>query len=260
MKTLHYGKYSIDVPSEFNELTGSQLVKLMNIIQHRDDELAAQVAALKVVSNKNAVRFYMLPPDAVAAFTEHIQFLFEANTLTAQLLPKYDGMYGPNKELGNLRMKEFHFTEQYYQEFVADATKEEFLNKLVAVLYRPAKLGYDIKADKEGDVREAFQPHNTDRYASRIAEWPLAVRLAILFYYDGCRQFIISLYDEVFSGKGEGEEESPYGMYALMMELAGEKLGTVDKVEDLYVHTALASLEIMLKKAEQIENANPSST
>jgi len=49
-------------------------------------------------------------------------------------------------------------------------------------------------------------------------------------------------------------------MYALMMELAGEKLGTVDKVEDLYVHTALASLEIMLKKAEQIENQNPSST
>lgn len=262
MKVLHYGHYRIEVPENFNELTGSQLVKLMNVVmQHQDDvaeNMLAKVEALKIVGSKSGMRFYMLPPDAVLAFTEEIAWLFKNNTLTANLLPKYDGFYGPSAELANLRMKEFHYTEQHYKSFVENSTEEAELNNLIAVLYRPARA--DGTGDMEGDYRCDFAPHLITAHAHRIAQWPLAVRLAILFFYDGCRQYIVSLYDEVFTGESSGEPESPYGMYALMMELAGDKLGTVDKVENMQVHTALASLEIMLQKAEQIANQTPSTS
>jgi hypothetical protein len=68
------------------------------------------------------------------------------------------------------------------------------------------------------------------------------------------------LYDEVFgSGEGAGDEEkAAYGLYGLMMDLAGEKLGTVHQVEEMYVHTAMASLELMLINARRLEAQMPS--
>lgn len=263
---FNYKKYG-PVPESYNELSGKQLIGIAGLFLKEMKQDEARLSALKVLLNKSFFGFTTIPADAKARMLQYIEWVFEKNTLTNQVLPSYRGFEGPKKEFDNLTLSEFHFAERYYQEVVTSlregtgsslrggTTKQSpnALDQLVAILYRKPKPGYNYDLDSDGDARQRFNANEIDHYAAVISYWPAAVKQTVLFFYDGCRQYLLDLYDEVFSGNSGEENED--GMFGIIRGISGDKYGDIDKVEMLNIHTALSELTIQLKEAKQLSSA-----
>lgn len=262
MLVIHFNRKKIILPGSYNELSAKQLIAIVALQQRNkpDNNETLQLKVLQVLLGYCSLRFFLMPDELKARLIEPrgeeneslIDWVFKENTLTEQLLPCYHGYYGPKKEFDNIKLAEFHFTEVNYHDFITgDAEeKEQALNNLVAVLYRKRKTFYNNKKDKDGDCRVPFNSNVLGYYSKITGRWPMSVRLAILMYYDGCRQHIANSYEKIFKGGTGADHEA--GMFAMIRGLAGEKYGDFDKVENLNIHTALNEIETQLAEAEAI--------
>src|SRR4051794_4935294 len=99
MKALYYSKKlkKLIVPENWNELTGRQLIKISALLNEgiKSPELACD-KALKILCNKSLFSFWMIPLETRMNAHEHIAFVFEEQNLIKQLIPCYDGLYGPD--------------------------------------------------------------------------------------------------------------------------------------------------------------------
>lgn len=266
MVTLQYRKYKFYLPENFNELTGKQLISINELLLLNVPKYIVRLKLLQVLLGLRSLAFFMLPVDLkqrMLFYTKpaedfnvnddetesSIDWLFTKNSLTTQLIPCYNGFYGPKTEFDNLRVKEFHVAELAYEEYIKTEA-EDALNKLVAVLYRPCKNGYDHKLDYDGDARIIFNPNTLPHFTSIVSKWPVAVRVSIFQWYDGCREYIKDLYD-VFNGTGSGEGEP--GMYDIIRQLSGTKYGTFKEVEDMLLHDILKEIESSIADNERME-------
>ena len=227
MITFHFGNKKFGpVPGSYNELSGRQLIGLAAIFAQGVTKDLARLMALKVLLNKSLLGFGLMSADAKNRIISpllsdageevqpgHIDWIFDTNTLTEQVLPKYRGYYGPGTEFDNLTLSEFHATEVNYHLLIQgdEAEKEGALNNLVAVLYRKPKWFYNKERNKDGDIRKPFNPNELPFLSKKIAAWPAPVKMAIVMYYDGCRQNLVSLYDKVFSGGDDGSDNDKIG-------------------------------------------------
>lgn len=248
---FHHKKYG-PVPESYNELSGKQLIGIAGLFLVEMELDTARLKALQILLDKSFFTFAIIPADAKARMLQYIDWIFEKNTVTEQVLPLYRGLVGPKKEFDNLTLSEFHFAEQYYNELIKEGN-DDALNKLVAVLYRQPKPEYNYQLDSDGDARQRFNANEVDHYGRIIAKrWPPAAKQAVLFFYDGCRQYLLDLYDEVFSGDSGAENEE--GMFGIIRGISGDKYGDIDKVEMLNIHTALSELTLQLKEAKKLES------
>ena len=238
------------MPGSYNELSGKQLIAVASLFLKEYPAEVAQLKALQILLDKSFYSFFRIPNDAKARMLNDVNWLFEKNKLTEQLIPSYKKFVGARKEFDNLLLGEFHFTEMHYREYVIDKD-EEGLNKLIAVLYRKPVNKYNYKLDSAGDARIKFNPNEIDFYAKKIKRWPLKVKLAMLTFYDGCREDLMHRYNDVFQG-GKGEDNDQ-GMFGVIRGLSGPKYGKIDDVEDLNIHTALSEISMQLKEAKELE-------
>lgn len=255
MKKLYYDiNKSITIPESVEEMTGRHLIALATILSQKKNKLAASVAALKALAGIGRLKYFFLDPEVKFFCLEHIQYIFEDLKITAQLIPRYKGFHGPKGQLENFTLSEFFFSEIYYADFV-NAKPGDFssLHKLVAVLYRHAKKKYNTKLDKDGDIRIEFNANTVNYFAAKVARWPIGIKHAILMFYDGCRQKIKNNNPNIF---GEGGSDNGTGMYGLMRGLAGAKFGEMEKVEKMYLHTALLEINLLIEEEQRIESAS----
>jgi hypothetical protein len=195
-------------------------------------------------------RFFWANVDEMADHFYLLEFLMGENTLTKCVLPEYDDFYGPADGIGNIVVSEYVFTESHYQQW-RDNNTDADLNSLCAVLYRPAKKGYDLRLNSQGDPRLPFNENLTGYYASRISKWPMAVKLAIVHFYEGCRGKLLQDYEDVFGGSGEPAKR---GMLSLVVSMAETgTFGEFDKVEKMYLQTFMIGLSEAIEKSKQME-------
>lgn len=245
MTTLYFQDHHLLVADRYNELNGAQVVDIAGLFLDGGDMLNATVKALKYISNASKVTFSLLPAEAIDKWLPYAAWVFEANTLTQQVLPTYAHYHGPKSGLSNLILKEFHACEMHYR--MHQDGIEASLEKLIAVLYRPHKPEYNFTLDRDGDAREAYNSNTVDYHSKIITSWPLKIKNAILFFYDGCREHLIKSYPTIFV-KGDGGDQFT-GMFTLMRGLAKDgKFGDFEKVENLYVQTALMELAMMIEE------------
>jgi hypothetical protein len=243
--------------STLPELTIKQVRLVAAIIHSELTEYQARLAMVKVLSNKNWFGFWRIPADVRHAATEHVDWIFDAaQTNHTQWLPKYRGMYGPDSELMNVVLSEFHFCETYYRAFREGEDMAD-LNRLVACLYRPAKWFYNKAKNKDGDIRQPFNANLVEFYARRVAKWPTSIKQAILLFYAGCRSKLTEDYKEVFSGS-EDQSGSEQDMFVIIRNLSGERYGDFEKTEYLLLHTALRELELIGEEQEALKQNMPS--
>lgn len=235
------------MPENFNELTGPQLIALVKLMHAKGDQ---SLKTLQILLNKNLPSFLFIKLDAKDRMLPFVDWVFQENTLTAQLIPEYKGFYGPKGEFDNLKLGEFHFTELFYKLLING--DDIAINNLIAVLYRKPKRGYNKKRDSEGDIRRPFNSNEVDYYAKIIARWPPHVKNAILMWYDGCRQNLVELYDKVFSTAGEDAADE-LGMYNIIRNLSGDKFGPIKEVEQIFVHHAFLEIEKIIEENEEAE-------
>lgn len=242
-----------------HELTATQYIKLAPILFHGGDEIECKVKALRVLSGLSVYRWMRLRPEVINQCLAYVDWVFDAAApvkITKQLLPEYKGYYGPASEFDNLKMSEFHFAELHYKEMING--DEAALNSLVAVLYRKPKKNYNTKLNADGDIRVAFNANEMAYYANKIAKWPANVKQAIFLWYDACRQELIENNPLVFKDQGSDFiSQFDTGLYGMIRSLAGQKLGTIEHIEDMYVHTAMLEIGLIREEEKYIESKMP---
>src|SRR4051812_27747188 len=136
MKTLYYSKHlkKIVLPENWNELTGKQLISMAALLSEgiKDPVLACD-KALYILSDKSLFSFWRLPQLVRAIAHVHVAWIFEEQSLTKQLLPVYDALYGPDSEFNNLQLAEFHHAEMACYRLMHEKD-EEALDELIAIL------------------------------------------------------------------------------------------------------------------------------
>jgi hypothetical protein len=256
MKLVHYKKRKVLLPESWQELTGRQYVRVIQLL-HKPikNEWFSADAMLRVLTNKNIFAHYLLPADMRWRCYEHINWVYQKQNVTEQLLPVYRGLYAPAGEFNNLKLIEFHFTEILYQDYVLSKGENvDSLNKLVAALYRSPKnrKSYDYKRDPDGDHRQPFNGNELPFYVRQVRRWPLAVRQAVFVWYDACREQLFKDYREAFTGKAK-KNNYAQGLFEMMRSIAGGKYGVFKDVEQLYVHTAFLEIVACRREAKELE-------
>ena len=248
MQYIHYEKRKpLVLPGEWEEVNSKQLKRLAVLLHSGLESNLAKQKALQILSGKSALFFLLMPLDLRHRAQPYAEWVFGKIDLTIQLLPKYKNFYGPDSDFGNLSMVEFHYTEMSYSDLIR--TKDEkYLVELIAVLYREGKSDYDYKRNVEGDFRKPFS-HGLFEYGQRkIAKWPTAVKLAILLWYDGCRQSLVKGYPDIYPKKDKPTHNKFEGLYKMMRSVAGDRYGTIPEVEKMSVHTAHLEISCMLEE------------
>lgn len=255
------------LPDSFEELSSDQYIQIADILFQGGDTLECYTKALRILAGMSRISFMLMDPEMVDRCLPFINWVFETKKVITQLLPEYKGYHGPVSDFDNLKMKEFHFSEMYYGEVMAQplnplkGTLEDPINKLTSVIYRQGKFRYDRKMNPDGDVRIPFNANEIEFNSRIIHKWPDAVKHAIFFWYHSCRQQLIDNNPLVFTEPGDNyTSQFNTGLYGVMRSLAGDKLGTIDKIEDMYVHTAMLELGLLKEEEIRIEEqrkANP---
>lgn len=276
---FHKGKF-YQTAGTWNELTGKQLVQVMGVLCGNDSLPTGRLKLLRILLQwswwklvltcgmhrllrldkinltRVPARFgrWLDNTERIATAAEdYTAFLFEANKLTKQLLPNVGGWYGPDSSLGNMKMAEFCFCENY---FIAwrDTKNPAHLNRLVAILYRPGKKKYDKHRNELGDIRIDFNPNSIEQRIKKVDKWPLNLRLAICNFYEGCREEKMATNPRVFDEASPDAGESLYGLWSVMRSVAkAGHFGDFDKVQEQYVDTILMELNEAIVEAEKME-------
>jgi hypothetical protein len=258
MVDLLYNDKKYTLPEHYNELSGDQLIKVVELLKSAEpDALLLSLKVLQVLMNKSTAAFYFLSLDLRERALEYVQWVFQKNTLTEQLLPVINGFYGPKSNFDNLTLSEYHCSELFYAEYL-QSSDDQVLEKLVAVLYRMPKKNYDLQRDPDGDIRNEFNEHEIDFWAQQISQWRADIKQAVLFWYDGCRQQLISLYGAVFApAVADSSADDSRGMFGVIRGIAdGGKYGKFEEVKKLNIHTALLEMEELIKEAAAVNNIN----
>lgn len=254
MITVHFEKKRLRLPESFKELTAKQFIEIAAIIYQGGEALNCDVLALRTLAGLSRFSFRVMNTEFVDRCLPYIKWIYEEEKRTTdQLIPKYKGYYGPSGGFDNLKMKEFHFSEMYYRQLVQE--KDELaLDLLVATLYREPKVNYDLVKNPDGDQRRPFNDNELEYQAALISAWPQPAKQAIFIWYDTCRNDLIKNNKLAFENEG-GDFESQFdtGIYGMIRSLAGDKLGTVQLVEEMYVHTAMLEIGLMKEQEKHIE-------
>lgn len=263
MKLIELNKKMYLVPASWNELTGRQVIAIMDCLFLKQySEAQARLQLLKILTGMSWWSFFRCTAAQLDEFFYLSDFLLQKETqFTKQLLPEYDGLYAPESDFDNLLMKELVICDNLFMRWSEDRADESLLNDFVSVLYRPLRPGrylglvpYNKTINPEGDVREEFN-FNRSLYRSKkiIFRWPLSVRMAIAHWYDGCRWQLVEENDEVFGGSGS-EDVSKYGLISVMLSVAETgSMGTLKDVENQFVKTVMLQLNDSIAKAKAEE-------
>ena len=183
-----------------------------------------------------------------------LDFLFESNKKNniylvshrvnnpfPSLKHRHKEYYGPDDRLTNLIFNEFMSCENHYFEFLK--TKDDIhLNKLLAVLFRkemPDFLPHSL--DYSGDRREPFNDHLVETNAKRLKAVSPVTKLAIFFFYQGCRNFIISTFTNVFNGSAS--KKSAFGMLPLVDALSNGDVTKNNAIKNSLLYDVMLRLE-----------------
>ena len=191
-------------------------------------------------------------------------FVLESAGLTAQLLPavRVPGwrywlrgrFWGPRESLRNVSFAEFIFADAYFVAY-AKGQKADFLDLLVAVLYRPQRWPYRPRAaGYGGDRRQAFNEHLVRRRAAVLAQLPRGQKLAVLTWYRGCRQQLETDFPLVFQAAPEADASAPAsaGWGQVLRELSGQAFGTLEQTKQQPIRLVLAKMQDDAARAQEL--------
>jgi hypothetical protein len=191
MHDIEFDGKAKKVAATWDELSRRQLELLLPILYgNYSDANQLRIEVLEVllgVSRPLLLRLTDVHLVQVFWLTDFL--LAEPITLTRQLLPEVKPArllptyYGPAAELANVSFLEFAFADAYFVAY-ANSQQVEWLDQLVATLYRPGRRM--VEALAAGDRRQPFNEHVIEAQAGRLARLPRLTRLAILTWYRGC--------------------------------------------------------------------------
>lgn len=135
-------------------------------------------------------------------------------------------IYGPADGLENISLYELGITFSLFERYVT-SRDENFLNRLLSVLFRPhkPKTAHNTRSNYEGDVRLPHYKHESTvtRRMPVIRRLPPLVKSILLFWFASCRHHIINSYPNLFNAQDEAGERqgNDYGWGGVLLSLSG---------------------------------------
>jgi hypothetical protein len=244
MHTIHLSSQAYQLPSRWDELSRQQLVKIAalsgaNLSAVNTSKIFFLILTLSLPWwQRLRLQFFFFLQSSIEekgdfllltqSFVDFPQFSAQkVLNIGVGFVPKRKTLHAPLSKLANATLWEYILSEKYFLEYMKDR-KEESLNKLIAVLYRPARKTYN--PDEDEDIRVPLIDSTVQGRATQIARLPLPLRHAILMWYDGCRALIIQSFPLIFP-KPKTDQNTPGGT----MQFAGPKNngGWIDLISQL---------------------------
>lgn len=245
-------KYKRNLPDSFAELTRSQTLRLAELFMVlkipmtglSDEERFTLLRHLLAIPEDH---FYAIGEIGILSLLQSSPFRDPDKVLTGEPVLKYihlPGHFGfwrkgylPAKGLKHSNFLRFILAEEFYQNLQQEKDFEDNLNGLCSVLCIPR--GSVVDTDVCNIVQQklaAIQGKHRQRF--------IIERFAVLQYYHGTRQQLISDFGPMFSGSGgfrEGPDfTSKYRWWALAHDLAEKHVfGDFEETVDTNLYNVL---------------------
>lgn len=246
----------LTVPSTWNELIPKQLLEIIRIQFTFEPGHLQSLHLLKVLLQVEWAHLHLFTAVQRLSLYPLLGFLQE-NSLTKQLLPSIAPvlgtvLHGPAERFRNLTFAEFIYTETLFLR-LAKNLDGSLLDRLIAVLYRPQRQGYDPTSPSyKGDIREDFNEHLIEQRTALISQLPMPHKLAILAWYRGCRAELERIYDKVFTeGNQKKAAKSDWG--DVVLSLSGSRFGPLEQTASQRVHTIFKEMQRLAREHEALE-------
>lgn len=227
MTIIELNKKLWPFPESWNELSTAQAIKCMAVLLHGYNVDQAYLQFIRILSGCGWYNFFSTKKAHLQQYLYLCDFLLNPTSLTAQLLPRYNGLVGPAKDFDNLRMNEYAYAQSFFEDY-RDNENKEALHKLVATLYRPAG------GDDAEDVREPFSEFKMLMRVRQVSQWPPHVLELVYLWYGGCYSKLME-YAKNIPTSGDAQP-ALHGIVSIMRNVAREgTYGDFEKVERLYV-------------------------
>lgn len=263
-------KKTFMLPQSWNELTGAQLVAIAPLLLQRELSITIRAyiafilcgfgkAAFTAKATRKPDGYDYFANELIDQIVPRIDFLFDKNQLTAQLLPvlkvkkrfRFFGsteLYGPADDFNNLTIAEFADAEACLTQY--EQTHDDiWFNRFVAVLYRPRKSKADIASPQfNGDYRQPYNFHLNDFIAAMLTGLKHSEKAAVLLWYYGCRSSFVESNAFLFRGQGS----TGGGTFTdVIHSLAGPKFGTLEETGRVLLKIAAKELFLMQEAAAE---------
>lgn len=280
MHKIRIHNTAFEIPSQWDELSSKQLRKIAWLSTLQKDGLALSKLFFFILTLRLPLwkrlrlqwfYLYQATTEERGDFISLVDSFREKPRLTTQKIEKLWVrtvlLYGPASGLANCSFFEFIQAEKYflnYMEAQSGSSKnsgkgEEWLNRLVATLYRPI----DKRIPKTADDRRIPLTDAGIRFRLYLTtRIDLETKLAILMWFDGCRANIIQAFPAIFP-KPVAKENSPFkstggksfkngGWIDMISELASSP-AEYDQIGNTNLFTALTDISFRIRKNQELK-------
>lgn len=227
----------------------TKLSRVVPVIDSRYIELETMKEERFSVSHAQLIDM-MAPLNFI--FKEENGVVIITSKLQKQIIPFFHvhgiKYFGPDEGLTNISFAEWVETEKHYINYARKKSTKD-LDLLIASMYRPPAKDKDTSSK---DIRMALNEKVIKTRAVILSHLDPVKKYAILLFYEGCRYFIMQLFENVYSSKSGSEKPSKFGMADVIEALTNDDPTRWDAVEDTDLFKILLSLENRIKRADKL--------
>jgi hypothetical protein len=265
MESFKYGRHTVNIPQNWNELTTRQLLTLAMLsnkglsIQSVKLLFAFHVLGACVLRCKDDTTYilvrrgkrFTLTLSECALLSSKFDWVFtevrdEEGEVSLQLQPKF--VNSPFDRIGRLKGPGDFFDRLTYYQYMFLMFYESILdedpdnvNRLLACLWHSGK---------------EFDDARIERDRRRIARTSSAKRTVMLWYYIGCKEALHKRFPRIFGGDGSGSSGNVFEDQMRVVDaLAGGDMTKKDLVRKGYLYDALISMDESIRRNEEMEEA-----
>lgn len=171
-------------------------------------------------------------------------------------------LLGPADNFQSLVFIEFSFADTYFMRAIHqlnNSTTQQLpdLDTFIAILYRHKKIATKDE-ETTADQRTPFNIHTVENRMKLVSKIPFLQKLAILFWFEGCKNALRKRYPLVFSPSPSGvprerNEGEPTNWMKIMLSMAGSTLGDINQVHNQPVETVFAEMQRQAENRIELE-------
>ncbi|WP_316780371.1 hypothetical protein [Pedobacter antarcticus] len=237
MNIIQIERVEYRAPASWNELTAEQLITWMKICakSNVNEENALRLAAISFYKIPEKI-FFLLNRAQQIQLVHTLTFLFDQTpAISSWLIPTLNlsvinKLFGPQNRLSSSTIKEFKYCELLHSAYQINKDPQ-ILDRLIAVLFRQ-------KAPHDGnDLRTDLNEVGISKRAAQVKKLCSFRKAAILFNYQGCRNYLTKRYPTIFLPGKAGAAPTLSDLSGMIKDIAGGKFGNYEQTEKtgLYV-------------------------
>ncbi len=248
-EVLIFGK-RYTAPSEWDELSEKQFIAWAAACLKKM-ELSDNIRLfIKILYAIPLAAFLRIPESYKVQIAPTISFLWNGKLPERWVIKKlriglFHTFYGPDDRLSNCTINELRYALMFYQAYYKKPENgEEYLDQLIATLYRPKRRDTIVN-----DIRENLTDYSVQKRAKIMRRLSAKVRHAILLNFEGCYSLIKRAYLDKLPKEGKASE-GLFDFNGIIRMVSGGKFGPKSQTEQTLIYDFL---EHLVENAEESE-------